>query len=187
MSFRLSLTTLALAIAVVVGLPPTAVAQPAAGITIDNPWTRATAPGQAVAGGFMTVINGAAAEDRLLRASSPAAKEVQIHNTTMDEGVMRMRPMADGVAIPAGGRVEFKPRALHLMFMGLQAPLAAGATVPVTLEFERAGKVSADFRVDAVAAPPAAAPAAAPPAAPVAPAKPDAPPSHDHRSMKHDQ
>ena len=84
------------------------------------------------------------------------AKEVQIHNTTMDEGVMRMRPMADGVAIPAGGRVEFKPRALHLMFMGLQAPIAAGTTVPVTLEFERAGKVGATFRVEAVAAAPAA-------------------------------
>jgi copper(I)-binding protein len=178
MSFRLTLASLALATAVAVGLPPTALAGPAAGITIDNPWTRATAPGQAVAGGFMTVVNGTAVEDRLVSASSPVAKEVQIHNTTMDDGVMRMRPMADGVAIPAGGRVEFKPRALHLMFMGLQAPLAAGSTVPVTLEFARAGKVSATFRVDAVAPPPAA---------PAAPAKPAAPATHDHHSMKHDQ
>ena len=141
--------------AAAVGLPPVTVAQPST-VTIEDPWTRATAPGQAVAGGFMTVVNTTGAEDRLLRASSPVAKEVQIHNTTMDEGVMRMRPMADGVAIPAGGRVEFKPRALHLMFMGLQAPIAAGTTVPVTLEFERAGKVGATFRVEAVAAAPAA-------------------------------
>lgn len=178
MMFRLTSATLAIITAVAVGLPPTVIAGPAAGITIENPWTRATAPGQAVAGGFMTVVNATAAEDRLVRASSPVAKEVQIHNTTMDDGVMRMRPMADGVAIPSGGRVEFKPRALHLMFMGLQAPIAVGTTVPVTLEFARAGKVSATFRVDA---------AATSPAAPAAPAKPAAPASHDHHSMKHDQ
>ena len=155
MSTRRFVIALALTATVAVGLQPTTVAQPST-VTIENPWTRATAPGQAVAGGFMTVINTTRTEDRLLRASSPVAKEVQIHNTTMDEGVMRMRPMADGVAIPAGGRVEFKPRALHLMFMGLQAPIAAGTTVPVTLEFERAGKVGATFRVEAVAAAPAA-------------------------------
>lgn len=155
MSTRRFVIALALTAAVAVGLQPMTAAQPST-ITIENPWTRATAPGQAVAGGFMTVVNTTGAEDRLLRASSPVAKEVQIHNTTMDEGVMRMRPMADGVAIPAGGRVEFKPRALHLMFMGLQAPIAAGTTVPVTLEFERAGKVGATFRVEAVAAAPAA-------------------------------
>ncbi|MFN5010833.1 MAG: copper chaperone PCu(A)C [Gammaproteobacteria bacterium] len=155
MSTRRFVIALALTAAVAVGLQPVTVAQPST-VTIENPWTRATAPGQAVAGGFMTVINTTSTEDRLLRASSPVAKEVQIHNTTMDEGVMRMRPMADGVAIPAGGRVEFKPRALHLMFMGLQAPIAAGTTVPVTLEFERAGKVGATFRVEAVAAAPAA-------------------------------
>ena len=155
MSTRRFVIALALTAAVAVGLQPITVAQPST-VTIENPWTRATAPGQAVAGGFMTVINTTGPEDRLLRASSPVAKEVQIHNTTMDEGVMRMRPMADGVAIPAGGRVEFKPRALHLMFMGLQAPIAAGTTVPVTLEFERAGKVGATFRVEAVAAAPAA-------------------------------
>jgi copper(I)-binding protein len=155
MSTRRFAIALALTAAVAVGLQPVTVAQPST-VTIENPWTRATAPGQAVAGGFMTVINTTSTEDRLLRASSPVAKEVQIHNTTMDEGVMRMRPMADGVAIPAGGRVEFKPRALHLMFMGLQAPIAAGTTVPVTLEFERAGKVGATFRVEAVAAAPAA-------------------------------
>lgn len=154
MSTRRFVIALALTAAVAVGLQPITVAQPST-ITIEDPWTRTTAPGQAVAGGFMTVVNTTGVEDRLLRASSPVAKEVQIHNTTMDEGVMRMRPMADGVAIPAGGRVEFKPRALHLMFMGLQAPIAAGTTVPVTLEFERTGKVGATFRVEAVTAAPA--------------------------------
>ena len=157
---------IALAALLVTATSTVAPAAPA-GITIENAWTRATAPGQAVAGGFMTVVNTTSAEDRLLRASSPAAKEVQIHNTTMDDGVMRMRPMTDGVVIPAGGRVEFKPRASHLMLMGLQAPLAAGSTVPVTLEFARAGKITTTLRVEAVAAQPAT--------------------GHDHHSMMHAQ
>lgn len=123
-------------------------------IRIEDPWIRATAPGQSVAGGFMAVVNTTATEDRLLRASSPLAEEVQMHNTTIDGGVIRMRPMVDGVAIPAGGRVEFKPRALHLMLLGLQTPLTAGANVPVTFEFGRAGKVTASFRIEAITTPP---------------------------------
>ena len=172
-SRRRALIAFMLASALAAAAPIVVQAAPA-GITLENVWTRATAPGQAVAGGFMTVVNAGSAEDRLLGASSPAAKEIQIHNTSMDDGVMRMRPMTDGVAIPAGSRVEFKPRALHLMLIGLQAPLAAGSTVPVTLEFARAGKVVATLRVEAVAAQPAA------PAAPTAPAM-----GHDHHSMKH--
>ena len=168
MSDRNPLAALALALALIGTL------QAAPGIAIEDPWTRATAPGQAVAGGFMTLVNGGA-DDRLLRASSPVAKEVQIHNTSTDGGVMRMRHLPDGVAVPAGARVEFKPRALHLMFMELKAPIAVGSTVPVTLEFERAGKVETTFRVQATAAP--AAPA---PAAPAAPA------GHDHHKMKHE-
>jgi copper(I)-binding protein len=167
MSNRTALAALALAL---IGT-----LQAAPGITIEDPWTRATAPGQAVAGGFMTLVNASGADDRLLRASSPVAKEVQIHNTSMDGGVMRMRQLPEGVAVPAGARVEFKPRALHLMFMELKAPIAVGSTVPVTLEFERAGKVETTFRVQATAAP--AAPA---PAAPAAPA------GHDHHKMKHE-
>jgi copper(I)-binding protein len=167
MSNRTALAALALAL---IGT-----LQAAPGITIEDPWTRATAPGQAVAGGFMTLVNASGADDRLLRASSPVAKEVQIHNTSMDGGVMRMRQLPEGVAVPTGARVEFKPRALHLMFMELKAPIAVGSTVPVTLEFERAGKVETTFRVQATAAP--AAPA---PAAPAAPA------GHDHHKMKHE-
>ncbi|MFM7625524.1 MAG: hypothetical protein ACKO7G_03480, partial [Gammaproteobacteria bacterium] len=62
MSLRLTFTALALVTASAMSLAPTAAGQPAADISIENPWTRATAPGQAVAGGFMTVANGAAVE-----------------------------------------------------------------------------------------------------------------------------
>jgi copper(I)-binding protein len=67
----------------------------------------------------------------------------------MEEGVMRMRQLTGGLAVPAGARVELKPRSLHLMFMQLKAPLVAGQTVPVTLQFEKAGSVAVQFRIEA--------------------------------------
>lgn len=129
------------------------IASAASPIRIENPWSRATAPGQVVGGGFMTIVNTANTTDRLVSATSPVAAEVQIHNTSMDGGVMRMRQLTDGLEIPANGKVELKPRSLHLMFMQLKAPLVAGATFPVQLQFEKAGTVTAEFRVESTGAP----------------------------------
>jgi hypothetical protein len=66
----------------------------------------------------------------------------------MDGGVMRMRQVTDGLEIPANGTVELKPRSLHLMFMQLKAPLEAGASFPVQLQFEKAGAVTVQFKVE---------------------------------------
>ena len=128
------------------------VAHAAGPISVESAWTRATAAAQSVGGGFMTIVNAGKADDRLVSASSPVAAEVQIHDMKMEEGVMRMRQLTGGLAVPAGARVELKPRSLHLMFMQLKAPLVAGQTVPVTLQFEKAGSVAVQFRVEAMGA-----------------------------------
>jgi copper(I)-binding protein len=138
-------------------------------ISIENGWSRATAAAQTVGGGFMTIVNAGKSDDRLVSATSPVAAEVQIHDMKMEDGVMRMRQLADGLAVPAGARVELKPRSLHLMFMQLKAPLAAGQSFPVTLKFEKAGAVTTQFRVEAMGA-----------AAPAPAKKPDAAPHHHH-------
>jgi copper(I)-binding protein len=138
-------------------------------ISIENGWSRATAAAQTVGGGFMTIVNAGKTDDRLVSATSPVAAEVQIHDMKMEDGVMRMRQFADGLAVPAGARVELKPRSLHLMFMQLKAPLAAGQSFPVTLKFEKAGAVTTQFRVEAMGA-----------AAPAPAKKPDAAPHHHH-------
>ena len=96
----------------------------------------------------MTIGNAGNTADRLVSATSPVAAEVQIHNTSMDGGVMRMRQLTDGLEIPANGKVELKPRSLHLMFMQLKAPLEAGASFPVQLQFEKAGTVTTQFTVE---------------------------------------
>ena len=124
------------------------IATAASPIRIENPWSRATAPGQVVGGGFMTIVNTGNTADRLVSVTSAAAAEVQIHHTSMDGGVMRMRQLTDGLEIPAASRVELKPRGLHLMFMQLRAPLDVGSSFPVQLQFEKAGTLTAQFKVE---------------------------------------
>ncbi len=120
-------------------------------VQIDQPWTRATAPGAKVAGGYMTVKNAGNA-DKLLSASSPASAKVELHVHTNDNGVMKMREVPGGYEIPAKGSFELKPGGAHLMFMDLKAPLKEGDKVPVTLKFEKAGEVKTEFAVSGLGA-----------------------------------
>ena len=119
-------------------------------IKVENAYTRATAPGQQVAGGFLKIENKGGA-DQLVSASSPAAGEVQLHEMAMDGNVMKMRQVKD-IPVPANGSVELKPGGLHLMFMNIKAPLAAGETVPVKLKFAKAGEVEVKMPVNSTAA-----------------------------------
>ena len=142
-----------LVIAFGIGLASMAQAQNAkvGGVQIENAYTRATVPGQMAAGGFMKIENKGAA-DQLISASSPVAGEVQLHEMAMDGNVMKMRQVKD-IAVPAGGAVELKPGGLHLMFMNIKAPLAAGETVPVKLKFAKAGEVEVKMPVNAMGNP----------------------------------
>ena len=118
-------------------------------IKVENAYTRATVPGQQVAGGFMKIENKGASVDQLISASSPAAGEVQLHEMAMEGNVMKMRQVKD-IAVPAGGAVELKPGGYHLMFMGLKGPFAAGETVPVKLKFAKAGELEVRLPVNAM-------------------------------------
>ncbi|WP_246184794.1 copper chaperone PCu(A)C [Paracoccus aestuariivivens] len=116
-------------------------------LKISSPFSRATPPGAPVGGGFLTVANGGSADDRLVSASSPAAEKVEIHEMAMEGDVMKMRQLPDGLPIPAGTSVDLKPGGFHLMLMGLKQPLIEGESVPLTLEFEKAGKVDLSLQV----------------------------------------
>jgi len=119
-------------------------------LQIENAYTRSTVPGQMAAGGFMKIENKGAV-DQLISASSPVAGEVQLHEMAMEGNVMKMRQVKD-IPVPAGGAVELKPGGLHLMFMNIKAPLAAGETVPVKLKFAKAGEVEVKMPVNAMGA-----------------------------------
>jgi hypothetical protein len=117
-------------------------------IKIENAYTRATVPGQMVAGGFMKIENKGDT-DQLLSASSPIAGEVQLHEMGMDGNVMKMRQVKE-ITVPAGGAVELKPGGLHLMLVNIKTPLLAGQTVPVKLKFAKAGEVEVKVPVNAM-------------------------------------
>jgi copper(I)-binding protein len=107
----------------------------------------------------MLVRNTGAAADRLVAVSSPAAAKVELHLHINDKGVMKMREV-QGYDVPAKGSFELKPGGAHLMFVDIRRPLKEGETLPVKLKFEKAGEISAEFRVGRLGdgAPPAAAP-----------------------------
>ncbi|WP_432788092.1 copper chaperone PCu(A)C [Novosphingobium rhizosphaerae] len=122
----------------------------AGALSIAHPWSRQTAPGQTVGGGFLVVTNSGAKDDKLVSVTSPVATEVQLHTMSMDGDVMRMRQVTGGLTVPAHGKLELKPGGFHVMFLGLKAPLALGAKVPATLTFQRAGKVKVEFAVEPI-------------------------------------
>ena len=142
----------AIALAAVVTAPIAAAPGRIDPITVSGAWSRETASGQAVGGGFASIANKGAREDRLVGATSPIAAEVQLHTMSMDGGVMRMRQVTDGIAVPARGRLELRPGSFHVMFMGLKHQLRQGERFPVTLRFQKAGRITVQFAVRPVGA-----------------------------------
>jgi hypothetical protein len=110
----------------------------------------ATPAGASVAAGYMRITNGDSEPRQLLGGSTVAAERVEIHTMSMDGGVMRMRPLPDGLAIAAGETVELKPGGLHLMLVGLRRPLVQGENVPLTLTFDGGLAVEATLAVKAI-------------------------------------
>ena len=124
----------------------------AGGLKISAAWARATPKGAPVGGGYLTITNNGAAPDRLLGGSSGTAARFEIHDMSMDNGVMKMRAVEAGIEIKPGQTVELKPGGYHVMFVGLKKPFEQGDHVKATLKFERAGDVPVDFMVEGIGA-----------------------------------
>jgi periplasmic copper chaperone A len=110
-----------------------------------NPWSRPAAAGTTGAG-FLTLVNGGKAAAVLAGAESPLAARVEIHESRMDGGVMRMSRV-QRLAIPSGDRTVFAPGGKHLMLVGLRQALKVGDRVPVTLSFADGRKLSVTLPV----------------------------------------
>ena len=102
---------------------------------VDDAWVRATVPTQSASGAFMTLT--ADSDSKLLSVASPVAKDVQIHEMSMKDDVMRMGPV-DSVALPAGKTVKLDPNGYHVMLMGLTGQIKEGDQVPLTLTVQDA-------------------------------------------------
>jgi copper(I)-binding protein len=143
---------IAAALAVVCAAPVRAEDAKAGDLVITQAWSRATPVGAKVAGAYLTVENKGTAADRLLGGSGDVAGRVEIHEMAMDNGVMKMRPLDKGLDIDPGKTVKLAPGGLHLMLLDLKTQFKQGDKVPVTLEFEKAGKVQLVLDVQGVGA-----------------------------------
>jgi copper(I)-binding protein len=131
----------------------------AGAIIIDHPWARATPNGATVGAGYFTLSNTGTTADRLVGATAAAADHVEVHEMSIADGVMRMRPVQGGVEVKPGQTVAFKSNAFHLMMIGLKQPLQQGQRIKGTLTFEKAGTVDVEFAVEGIGGPARAAPA----------------------------
>jgi copper(I)-binding protein len=139
-------------LASLLGAPARAEEVKAGDLVISQAWSRATPGGAKVAGGYLTIENKGSTPDRLIGGSADVADKVQVHEMTMNNGVMTMRPVDQGLTIEAGKTVKLAPGGYHLMMSDLKNPLKRGDKVPVTLEFEKAGKVKLSLDVQGVGA-----------------------------------
>ncbi len=114
-------------------------------LTIVHPRVKVMPAAAKVGAGYVTIVNDGATADHLVSASSPNAGKVEIHEMTMDNGVMRMRALENGIMIPAGETVELAPGGFHIMFKQVVTPFVEGDMVPVTLNFMNAGAVEVQF------------------------------------------
>jgi copper(I)-binding protein len=121
-------------------------------LVITQAWSRATPGGAKVGGGYLTIENKGSVPDRLIGGSAAVADKIQVHEMATNNGVMTMRPLDKGLVIEPGKTVNLAPGGYHLMLLDLKSPLKQGDKLPVTLEFERAGKVSLSFDVQGMGA-----------------------------------
>jgi hypothetical protein len=144
---------LAALLAALFAVPARAEEVKAGDLVISQAWSRATPKGAKIAGGYLTIENKGSTPDRLVRGSGDIAGKVEVHEMAMNNGVMTMRPLDKGLVIEPGKTVKLAPGGYHLMMFDLKGPLKQGDKVPVTLEFEKAGKVTVSLDGQGVGAP----------------------------------
>ncbi len=121
-------------------------------LVITQAWARATPNGAKIGGGYLTVENKGSTPDRLIGGSTDAAAKLEVHEMAMKDGVMKMRPLDNGLVIDPGKTVKLAPGGYHLMMFDLKGPLKQGDTVPITLKFEKAGEVKVSLAVQGIGA-----------------------------------
>jgi periplasmic copper chaperone A len=117
-------------------------------IAIGHPWARPTAEGAKAGAAYLSLENSAGESDRLVSASTPAAEKAEIHETSNEGGIMKMRHVEEGVALPPGVNVAFKPGGYHIMLFGLKRKLDEGQHIPLTLTFAKAGSINVEVYVE---------------------------------------
>ncbi|KAA6182699.1 copper chaperone PCu(A)C [Thiohalocapsa marina] len=110
-------------------------------VSVAEPYARAVPPGQPNSAVFMQLTNASQADRALVSAASPAAETVELHTHRLEDGMMKMRRIAQ-IDLPAGETVSLQPGGLHVMLIGLRQPLQPGDAVEVTLQLDDGSDLS---------------------------------------------
>ncbi len=121
-------------------------------VVVTSPWSRATPKGAKIGAGYLTIQNNGATSDKLLSVETDVAGKADIHEMSMKDGVMHMRPLAGGVTIEPGKSLVLSPSGFHLMLMDLKKPLEQGQSFDATLHFEKAGPLKVKFQIGGIGA-----------------------------------
>ena len=133
--------------------PASLAQQPApATIEIARAWSRATPAAAPVGAGYLALTNRGAEKDRLIGGSTEVAARIEVHEMRMDNGVMKMRELPEGLEVKPGETVEMKPGGFHLMFVGLKRTLKEGERFKAQLLFAKGGKAEVEFLVQGLGA-----------------------------------
>jgi copper(I)-binding protein len=155
MKLCLTSTTRCLIGALCLGAAALASAQ-APGVSVSNAWARATVPGQQATGAYLDIVSSEGGA--LVGATSPVAGTVEVHQMSLENGVMKMRA-APRLVLPAGETVSLKPGGYHVMLMDLKQALREGDKVPLTLKLEGKGGRTGTMEVQAEVRSPSGKPA----------------------------
>lgn len=116
-------------------------------LVILQPWSRAAPRGAEQANSYLTIENKGTTADRLVGGSADVAEKIQIQQISKVGGGTVVRPVDGGLGIGAGEKLVLAPGGYFLALLNLKGPLKNGTKVPVTLEFEKAGRVTVSFDV----------------------------------------
>ena len=119
-------------------------------LSVAHPWARASAGAAPTGAAYLTLRNDGAEADRLVGVETPAAERAELHTHLHEDGVMKMRRVEGGIALPAGESVALAPGGLHVMLFGLAAPLEEGTRFPMTLVFKKAGRLAVEIQVEPI-------------------------------------
>ncbi len=118
-----------------------------AGVKVSHAWARASAKMARTGAAYVTLENAGAMPDKLVSASAPVADKVELHTHIKDGAVMKMREV-ESIEVGPHAKVMLKPGGLHIMMIGLKEQLKKGSHFPLTLDFEKAGKVTVDVAIE---------------------------------------
>jgi copper(I)-binding protein len=121
-------------------------------LVVTAPWSRATPKGAKIGAGYLTIQNNGTAPDKLVSVETDVAGKADIHEMSMKDGVMHMRPLTGGVTIAPGKSVTLSPSGFHLMLTDLKKPLEQGQSFEATLHFEKAGPLKVKFPIGGIGA-----------------------------------